>query len=77
MNEVNNIFVNRRKAFISRLPQNTVAIIPNNSISFRSNDVEYRYRCDSDFYYLTGFDEPNSICVLKKDKKKFHLLFIC
>lgn len=77
MNEVNNIFVNRRKAFISRLPQNTVAIIPNNSISFRSNDVEYRYRCDSDFYYLTGFDEPNSICVLKKDKKSFtYYLFV-
>ncbi|MEL6764538.1 MAG: aminopeptidase P N-terminal domain-containing protein, partial [Cyanobacteria bacterium J06607_6] len=28
------------------------------------NDVEYNFRQDSDFYYLTGFDEPGAIAVL-------------
>jgi Xaa-Pro aminopeptidase len=34
-------------------------------VSLRNNDVEHEYRQDSDFYYLTGFDEPESVLVLK------------
>lgn len=32
--------------------------------ALRNNDVHYDYRQDSDFYYLTGFDEPNAALVL-------------
>ncbi|MBI3590169.1 MAG: aminopeptidase P N-terminal domain-containing protein [Candidatus Melainabacteria bacterium] len=70
-------FERRRKEFVSQLPEYSIAIIPNKLISIRSNDVEYKYRPDSDFYYLTGFDEPNSICVLVKEKREFtYLLFV-
>jgi Xaa-Pro aminopeptidase len=41
-----------------------VAILPSAPVSIRSNDVEYRYRQDSDFYYLTGFPEPDALCLL-------------
>jgi Xaa-Pro aminopeptidase len=34
-------------------------------VSLRNNDVEHEYRQDSDFYYLTGFDEPESVLILK------------
>jgi Xaa-Pro aminopeptidase len=34
-------------------------------VSLRNNDVEHEYRQDSDFFYLTGFDEPESVLVLK------------
>ncbi len=30
----------------------------------RNNDVDYDYRQDSDFYYITGFEEPESVCIL-------------
>ena len=30
----------------------------------RNNDVEYNYRQDSDFYYLSGFSEPEAVAVL-------------
>ena len=71
------IFENRRRKLIKELPEDSTVIIPNKSLSIRSNDVEYRFRSDSDFYYLTGFEEPNSICVLRKGKKDFtYILFV-
>jgi Xaa-Pro aminopeptidase len=36
-------------------------------LSIRNNDVEHDYRQDSDFYYLTGFDEPQSVLVLTSE----------
>ena len=63
----NTIFINRREKLFNQLPEKSLVIIPNNQISIRSNSTEYKFRSDSDFYYLTGFEEPNSICVLKKD----------
>jgi len=41
-----------------------VAIFTSAPISIRANDIDYEYRQDSDFYYLTGFEEPESVCVL-------------
>ena len=70
-------FAKRRKELVSQLPENSLVIVPNKLPSIRSNDVEYRFKPDTDFYYLTGFEEPNSICVIKKDKKNFtYVLFI-
>lgn len=70
-------FLRRRKEFIKHLEENSLVIIPNKPISIRSNDVEYKFKPDSDFYYLTGFEEPNSICVLKKEKRSFSfILFV-
>lgn len=77
MKDLSSNLKKRRKEFIAQIPENSVVIIPNSLISIRSNDVEYKFRPDSDFYYLTGFEEPNSICVLKKEKRSFfYLLFI-
>lgn len=70
-------FAKRRKKFASFLPSNSIAIIPNKSPIIKSNDVEHKFKPDSDFYYLTGFDEPNSICVINKEGKKFsYILFL-
>lgn len=41
-----------------------VAIVPAAPVAFRNSDVEHEYRQDSDLYYLTGFDEPESVLVL-------------
>ncbi len=42
----------------------SIAIIASGREANRSNDTDYRYRQDSDFYYLTGFDEPEAIAVV-------------
>ena len=50
--------------FMNRLGPDSVAIIASAPEATRSNDTNYRYRQNSDFYYLTGFDEPESIAVI-------------
>lgn len=58
-------FLYRRQALLQQMEEG-VAIIPAASHVHRSNDTEYPYRQNSDFYYLTGFEESNSTLVLVK-----------
>jgi len=57
------IFRTRRENFIRAIGEGAVAILPSAPVSVRSNDVDYVYRQDSDFYYLTGFVEPEAVAV--------------
>jgi len=52
----------RRKRFMAAVG-GAVAILPSAPISTRNNDVEFVYRQNSDFYYLTGFAEPGSVAL--------------
>lgn len=54
-----------------------VAILPSAPVRRRSRDVEYRYRQDSDFYYLSGFAEPNSVIVLAPGRKNGEFILFC
>ncbi len=54
-----------------------IAILPAAPVRMRSRDVEYRYRQDSDFYYLTGFAEPESVAVLVPGRPKGEYLLFC
>jgi Xaa-Pro aminopeptidase len=56
-------FADRRKNLMAKLPGG-VAVIPSAPVAIRNNDVEHEYRQDSDFYYLTGFAEQESVLVL-------------
>src|SRR5215213_6314479 len=55
--------------FIKRLPPDSVAVIASAREATRSNDTNYRYRQDSDFYYLTGFDEPEAVAVIRQSQE--------
>src|SRR6266851_7009916 len=54
----------RRKRMMEAIAPGATAILPSAPVSVRSGDVEFVYRQDSDFYYLTGFAEPESVAVL-------------
>ena len=56
-------FARRRQAFVERMGD-AVAVFPSAPEVTRSNDTGYAYRQNSDFYYLTGFTEPESVLVL-------------
>src|SRR5437763_724568 len=62
--------------FIRRMDNNSVAIIPAASEAVRSHDTNYRYRQNSDFFYLTGFEEPEAIAVIAPSKEKKFTLFV-
>jgi Xaa-Pro aminopeptidase len=57
-------FAKRRRQLMRMMGRDAIAILPAASVKQRNNDVEYHYRQDSDFQYLTGFDEPDSVAVL-------------
>jgi Xaa-Pro aminopeptidase len=59
-------FAERRKNLMAKLP-GTVAVFASAPVVIRNNDVEHEYRQDSDFYYLTGFTEPESVLVLSTE----------
>ncbi|MEW6056915.1 MAG: aminopeptidase P N-terminal domain-containing protein [Bdellovibrionota bacterium] len=70
----------RRQHFFSELlkgAENVVAIIPAHPELVRNNDVHFKFRQDSNFYYLTGFEEPDAIAVFRAvgGKKEF-ILFV-
>ncbi|HKP46165.1 MAG TPA: Xaa-Pro aminopeptidase [Pyrinomonadaceae bacterium] len=62
--------------FMRRMDQKSVAIIPSAREATRSNDTQYRFRQDSDFLYLTGFDEPDSIAVIAPGREQKYILFV-
>ena len=54
----------RREAVREMLPSNSVAVFFANAERNRANDVDYIYHQDPDFYYLTGYKEPNAILLI-------------
>ncbi len=67
----------RRRQDLMRQIGDGIAVIPSAPISTRNGDVHYRYRADSDFFYLTGFNEPEAVAVLAPGRKGGEFLMFC
>ncbi len=71
------IYKSRREDFLVKMKKNSVALLFSATQKTRSNDTEFPYRQDSDFYYLTGFKEDNAVLVLLKGAKSVkEILFV-
>ena len=57
----------RREELLSMLGHDAVVIVSTNSEQKRNSDVSYPFRPDSNFWYLTGFTEPDAIAVFSKE----------
>ena len=72
----NNIYKERRQKVLAQM-ENGIALLPSANMQVRSNDTEFPFRQESNFYYLTGFDEPDALLMLcKKDKENKTVLFL-
>lgn len=60
------VFIKRRRALMDSLPDKALLLVPSATLATRSRDTEYPFRQDSDFWYLTGFNEPDAFLVLMK-----------
>ena len=58
-------FKRRRSQLMKMMGKNTIAILPSASELIRNRDAHFPFRQDSDFLYLTGFNEPDAVMVLK------------
>nr|WP_298994873.1 aminopeptidase P N-terminal domain-containing protein [uncultured Polaribacter sp.] len=54
----------RRDVLRAKMPKNSVAVVFANPLRNRANDVDYVFHQDPNFYYLTGYREPNGVLVL-------------
>jgi len=60
----------RRDSLAKKLVKNSLTVLFSAKNKTRSNDTDYPYRQNSNFYYLTGFKEDNSYLVILKGKKE-------
>jgi len=69
-------FIDRRQRLAEALGD-AVAVIPGGTEIRRNNDVHYPFRQHSDFFFLTGFDEPDAVAVFNpSDPKERYVLFV-
>ena len=70
-------FQKRRKTLMRMVGEDGIAILPSAPVKTRNRDVEYRYRQDSDFYYLTGFAEPDAVAMLAPGRDNGEYILFC
>jgi Xaa-Pro aminopeptidase len=70
-------FSKRRKRLMDIMGPNSIAVLPNAKVAPRNRDVDYPFRSDSNFHYLSGFDEPESLIVLVPDRDHGEFLLFC
>lgn len=65
----------RRGELATRIPAGCIAVIPAASEALRNGDSHYRFRQDSDFYYLSGFNEPDALLLITAGSESESFLF--
>jgi Xaa-Pro aminopeptidase len=70
-------FKKRRKQLLQQIGKNNIALIGSASTRTRNRDVDYPFRQDSDFYYLTGFNEPDSLAVFIPGREQGEYILFC
>jgi len=70
-------FAKRRKTLMRMVGEDGIAILPSAPVKTRNRDVEYRFRQDSDFYYLSGFAEPDAVAVLAPGRDNGEYILFC
>jgi Xaa-Pro aminopeptidase len=69
-------FIERRRRFAEAIGEG-LAIVPAATETVRNNDVHHTFRQGSDFFFLTGFDEPDAVAVFNPSHaKERYVLFV-
>lgn len=70
-------FSQRRKALAEQMGPNSIAILPSATMKTRNRDVDFPFRQDSDFYYLSGFEEPEAVLVIIPGREHGESILFC
>ena len=70
-------FQRRRQQLMEMMGPDSVAIFPAAPVRMRNRDAEHYYRQDSDFFYLTGFAEPEAVAVLVPGRDHGEYILFC
>ncbi len=69
-------FEARRERLMEQFGEGAAAVFVGTSEALRNGDVDHEFRQTSTFHYLTGFDEPNAICLLRPGEAEPYVLFV-
>jgi len=70
-------FARRRQSLMGHMEPNSIAILPSSTQKIRNRDADYAFRQDSDFYYLSGFPEPEAVLVLVPGREHGETILFC
>ncbi len=70
-------FAQRRRQLLAQLQPGSVVILASGREQVRNNDVMFPFRQNSDFHYLTGFPEDESLLVLRRGIDKDEMILFC
>lgn len=68
MTITNEEYKNRRRKLSEIVGKDSIVIVPSAKEVFRNGDSDYLFRQNSNFYYLTGFNEPDAVAVLASER---------
>lgn len=68
------VFADRRLEFSKHMEPGSIAIFPSKPMALRNLDVHHDYRQESNFYYLSGFEEPESILLLNPSHSRYKFI---
>ena len=70
-------FAKRRRRLMDMMGEGSIAIVPTSPVRPRNRDVEFPFRPDSNFYYLTGLDEPEAVAALVPGREEGEFVMFC
>lgn len=70
-------FAKRRRYLAEQMGAETIAILPAATVKNRNRDVDHAFRQDSDFFYLTGFNEPDAVLVIIPGREHGESILFC
>ncbi len=70
-------FAQRRQRLLAQMEPNSVAVIKAADLLIRNRDSEFAFRQDSDFWYLTGFNEPEAVAVFLPEREAGQYILFC
>ena len=70
-------FAKRRQRLMDMMEEGSIAIVPTAPVRPRNRDVDFPYRPDSNFFYLTGFGEPEAVAVFAPGREQGEFVMFC
>lgn len=70
-------FATRREQLMRMIGEESIAIVPSAGLKIRNRDAEYGFRQNSDFLYLTGFNEPDAVAVFIPEREAGEYILFC
>ena len=71
------VYARRRAELVSQISERDIVIVSTSQVKSRNGDVDYQFRADSDFYYLSGFMEPESVLVISPGRAQGEYILFC